>query len=139
MKGMRQGSFFSFKFCSFKFRKNVQSRPPFERTLLFDRNKFWKNNRRIWKECYLIKQPIPSCTGVQFMLYKIIGRKYLPNYSANNCWLVLTINEKCQSSDLIVSYKIQWKPLNVITLGQRQTDNTNCMLKISKWKDTYFR
>jgi hypothetical protein len=41
-------------------RKNVQSRPPFERTLLFDRNEFQKNNRQISKEHYSIKQPIPD-------------------------------------------------------------------------------
>jgi hypothetical protein len=54
-------------FCSFEFRsfwknviwKNVQSRPPFEQTSLFDWNKFRKNNRRISKERYSIKQPIP--------------------------------------------------------------------------------
>jgi hypothetical protein len=27
---------------------------------------------------------------------------------------------------------IQWKPLNVITLGQRETDNINRMISISK-------
>jgi len=70
MKGMRQGSFFSFEFCSFEFqknviRKNVQSRPPIERTLLFDRNKFQKNDRRISIERYSIKQPIPFLVDME--------------------------------------------------------------------------
>jgi len=29
-------------------------------------------------------------------------------------------------------FKIQWKPLNVITLGQRETDNINRMITISE-------
>ena len=41
------------------FRKNVQSRPIFERTIVFFRNEFWKNDRRISKERYSIKWPIP--------------------------------------------------------------------------------
>jgi hypothetical protein len=44
----------------FKRMFKVQSRPPFERTLLFDRKKFGKNNRRNSKERYSIKRPSPG-------------------------------------------------------------------------------
>ncbi len=56
--------FFPSNFVLSKFRKNVirkngQSTPIFERTKLFFRNEFRKNDRRISKERYSIKQPAP--------------------------------------------------------------------------------
>ncbi len=64
--------FFSFEFCSFEIRKNVirknvQSRPPFERTLLFDRNTIRKNDRWILKERNSIKQPIQFSTELNWI------------------------------------------------------------------------
>jgi hypothetical protein len=35
------------------------------------------------------------------------------------------------------TFQLQWKPLNVITLGQRENDNNNRMIRKSKW--TYIK
>ncbi len=40
---------------------------------------------------------------------------------------------------MILSTEVQWKPLNVITLGQRESDNINRMMAIrSKVSNTQF-
>jgi hypothetical protein len=48
------------KFWKNVIQKNVQSRSPFERTLLFDQKVICKNDRWISKERYSILQPTPK-------------------------------------------------------------------------------
>jgi hypothetical protein len=36
------------------------------------------------------------------------------------------------SDDLTIHFLIQWKPLSVITLGQKETDNSNRMIILTK-------
>ena len=118
MKGTRQGSFFSFEFCSFKISKerhskNVQSRPPFERTLFFDQNEFWKNNRQILKERYSIKQPIlvilPEviiwCLSFDVALQKVINlNKCFPSVIfVCNVFVLQSLKES-----FIFSFNISW-------------------------------
>jgi hypothetical protein len=55
--------------------------------------------------------------------------------SFEDSWLTksifVTMDAK-KASQLVTFTLIQWKPLNVITLGQRETDNINRMITISE-------
>ncbi len=51
--------------------KKTANSSKFERTNLFFWNKFWKNDRRILKESYSIKRPIPVRKYLSFQSYQI--------------------------------------------------------------------
>ncbi len=75
---------------------------------------------------------IPHERKLNFSLYHFSSRMLKQVSNGQFHHLGETSAQKMSLTFFLIFLFVQWKPLNVITLGQRETDNINRMIIISK-------